>query len=109
MAEPGVDILFPPRVIPSLRQMRGPAWQDLINHIVSLEPMDIERLGFMLMMVHLCGCMTCQADSFKAMRGCHQCSILSIKRFRGDDRELSKKYSESINEIKKLLREETNG
>jgi len=34
------------------------------------------------------GCTTCQADSFKAMRGCTLCATQTVKRFRGEDVEL---------------------
>ena len=29
------DILFPTRAIPFLRDLRGPAWQELIDHVCS--------------------------------------------------------------------------
>ena len=106
MAEVGVDLLFPPRLIPALRQMRGPAWQELINNLINRAPLDRERLAFIVMMVHLGGCMSCQADSFKAMRGCTQCAILSVRRFRGSDQELMSRYADSVIEINKYFHED---
>jgi hypothetical protein len=106
MDETGVDLLFPPRLIPVLRHLRGSAWQDLISNLINREPLDRERLAFIAMMVHMGGCMSCQADSFKAMRGCSQCAILSIRRFRGSDQELLSRYSDSVIEINKYFRED---
>lgn len=106
MQETNADLLFPPWVIPSLGYLRGPAWQTLIERITNLGSLEEERLAFILMMVYLGGCVTCQADSFKAMRGCKQCSLLTIKRFRGSDQDLVKKYSEALHEIIKYLHED---
>jgi hypothetical protein len=106
MDDSSVDILFPPRVIPALRNLRGSVWQELITRLANQEALDKERLAFVVMMVHLGGCMTCQADSFKAMRGCTQCSILTIRRFRGSDQELLSKYISAVAEINRYILEE---
>jgi hypothetical protein len=99
------DLVFPPRAIPALRSLRGSDWQKLVDSVTNLDHLEEDRLAFVLMMVHLGGCMTCQADSFKAMRGCTQCSMLTIKRFRGTDRELLDKFIESKNELDKYSEE----
>jgi hypothetical protein len=106
MDETGVDLLFPPRLIPALRNLRGSAWQELISNLINREPLDRERIAFIVMMVHMSGCLSCQADSFKAMRGCTQCAILSIRRFRGSDQELLNRYADSVIEINKFFRED---
>lgn len=82
------DFIFPPRVIPELRDLRGVTWREVIDNINNQAPDALERVAFVLMMVRLGGCTTCQADSFKAMRGCTLCAAQTVKRFRGDDTEL---------------------
>lgn len=82
------DFLFPPRVIPELRDLRGKQWQDYVDRISTLQSDDPERVALVLMIVRLCGCTSCQADSFKAMRGCTLCANQTIKRFRGSDIDL---------------------
>ncbi len=82
------EMLFPPRVIAALYRLRGPQWQLLVNHITSLPQNHSDVLGFMLMMVRLDGCLTCHADSYRAMRGCTICAQQAIARFKGTDRDL---------------------
>jgi hypothetical protein len=82
------EMLFPPRVIPALAHLRGPEWRALVEHVASLPQDHPDSLGFMLMMVRLNGCMSCHADSYRAMRGCTLCAQQSILRFKGTDGEL---------------------
>ncbi len=82
------EMLFPPRVIAALWNLRGPEWQTLVEHVRRLPQNHPDVLGFMLMMVRLDGCMTCHADSYRAMRGCTLCARQAVARFKGSDREL---------------------
>jgi hypothetical protein len=95
------ELLFPSRVIKELAGLRGPKWDELVNRIKSLPDDSIDHLAFVLMMTKLDGCMTCNSDSFRAMRGCTQCAVLNIRRFRGKDGELIKLYEHARKEISK--------
>ena len=86
------EILFPVRVIPSLRGLRGAAWQKLVDEVTSKPDDSVEKIAFTALMVHLGGCSACNADSFRAMRGCTQCAKLPNKRFKGTDQELIEQY-----------------
>jgi hypothetical protein len=108
MQKNDASLLFPPSAIATLRSLRGSSWQKLVDLIISQEPLASDRLAFILMMVRLGGCATCQADSFRAMRGCAQCSTQTIKRFRGDDRDLLARYNESKIDITKYIKEDLN-
>jgi len=88
------EILFPVRVIPSLRNLRGEEWQNLVDHVSQQADDSVAKIAFTAMIVHLGGCGACNADSFRAMRGCTQCSRLTIKRFKGSDRELVELYEQ---------------
>ena len=79
------------RVIPKLRELRGAVWRDLIDHILHKDTPIDEQLGFVLMMVELCSCSTCNSYSYRAMRGCTACACSAISRFREDDTVLVKK------------------
>ena len=68
-----------------------------------------EHLSFVLMMVKINGCTTCNADSFRAMRGCTQCAVLNIRRYRGSDKELLKQYSKAQKEVEKIKLKEIRG
>jgi hypothetical protein len=71
------------RIIPVLGDLRGSDWQKLV--------------------VKLAGCSGCNADSFRAMRGCVQCSRQIIKRYKGTDTELLKNYRECQKEVEAYL------
>jgi hypothetical protein len=93
------EMLFPMRVVPSLADLRGVAWKRLIARVGELEEDHPEALAFGLMMVRISGCVSCQADSFRALRGCTYCARQAIMRYRGGDQELLCKYEKSRKEI----------
>ncbi|NIW49185.1 MAG: hypothetical protein GWN30_31795 [Gammaproteobacteria bacterium] len=95
------ELLFPSRVIKELAGLRDQEWEELVSRVKDLEEDSVDHLAFVLMMSKLDGCMTCNSDSFRAMRGCTQCAILNIRRFRGKDGELLKLFEKARKEIKK--------
>ena len=106
MFNPDTDFIFPSRVIPALRDLIGPDWRKLADEAAAAPLTDPKHLSFVLLMVGLNGCESCNADSYKAMRGCTACSVQTIERFPGDERDLKKKLSEALGEIesyRKLL------
>lgn len=88
------EILFPVRVIPSLGNLRGPEWQQLVDAVAQQPDESIAKIAFTALIVHLGGCGGCNADSFRAMRGCTQCSRITVKRFKGSDHELVELYEQ---------------
>jgi hypothetical protein len=82
------EILFPARVIPTLRNLRGDDWKVLIDQVTIQPESAPDVLAFGLMMIRLGPCMSCHSDSFRAMRGCTQCAFLTIMRFKGSDDDL---------------------
>jgi len=103
MYNPDTEVLFPLRVLPSLRSLHGDEWRSLIDHIRSEESLCEERYAFVLMMVRMCGCTGCNSDSFRAMRGCTQCARQSVRRFKGSDREILEQYRAMKREIDTYL------
>ena len=97
------EILFPIRVIPSLRNLRGVAWQALIDQVVQQPDDSVEKIAFTALIVHMGGCGACNADSFRAMRGCTQCSRLTIKRYKGSDADLIAQYEQMKIEVAAYL------
>lgn len=103
MYNPDTELLFPIRVIPALKDLRDPEWSVLIEKVQDAPADDPVTLGFVLMMVRLCGCVSCNADSFRAMRGCSQCARQIVRRYRGGDVEMNGLYQEACHEMEKYL------
>jgi hypothetical protein len=103
MFNPDTEVLFPMRVVPSLHELHGEEWAGLVEHIRSERSTPAEKHAFVLMMVRMCGCVGCNADSFRAMRGCSQCSRQTVRRFRGGDHEIVEQYKQIYKEVEDYL------
>ena len=101
------ELLFPLRVIPSLSGMRGEVWDQMISDLVNGKD-EIQQKAFVLMMVRLGGCMTCNADSFRAMRGCTLCAQRTVKRVKETDAELQDELQSASEEVQKYLEHRNN-
>ena len=103
MYNPGIELLFPPRVISSLRELREEAWREMVNEAVACGSDSLEEKAFVLVMVRLCNCVTCSSDSYRAMSGCTVCSKQALKRFRESDEALVVMYRTAKIEVKKNM------
>jgi hypothetical protein len=100
------EILFPPRVIPLLRDASGPEWRKLVDRVAALDETHPESLALSLAMIRLNGCLECETDSFRAMRGCAACALQTVRRFRGSrERELLKAYQAALKDVQAYLTE----
>jgi len=97
------ELMFPPNVIPHLREQRGPDWQKLVDRVLTLEDDHPEVLAFVLMMIRLDGCMECETDSYRAMRGCSNCAIQTLRRTKITDRELLKQYKAALKDVEGFM------
>jgi hypothetical protein len=106
MVEVKTEVLFPPSLIPELRDLRGERWQNLVDSVSDLAPENPERLAFILLMVRLGGCATCHADAYWAMQGCQRCSSNTISRFKGSDDELLARYQTALLDVQEYLQKQ---
>ncbi|HLV45107.1 MAG TPA: hypothetical protein VKY39_09125 [Aggregatilineales bacterium] len=97
------EILFPNYVIPVLRDMRGPEWRDLVDRVIPLPNEHPEKLAFVLMMIRLNGCLDCETDSYRALRGCAMCATQTLRRFKGPDQELLDAYATALADVREFL------
>lgn len=100
---PKAEILFPPKLIPSLRTLRGPEWADLVSEVARLPETDPSVLAFCLMMIELDGCMNCYAGSYKFMRGCAACAKQTIMQYKGSDADLLQVYQQARQQIQAYI------
>jgi hypothetical protein len=96
---PKADILFPPRLIASLRNLRGPEWAALVDQVTKLPETSPEVLAFSLMMIRLDGCVKCHEGSFKYMRGCQVCATQTVVQFKGTDADMLALYQKARRDI----------
>ena len=97
------EIMFPPKVIPSLRDACGPEWRGLVDRVTQLEETDSQSLAFSLMMIRLDGCLECETDSYRAMRGCAACALQTVRRYRSNERELLRLYGTALKDVEAYL------
>lgn len=97
------DVLFPPRVIKTLRDLRGDQWRQLIEQLMEKDETHPDVLAFSLMIIRHNSCLTCQPHSFRAMRGCAVCTQHTIRRFKGNDQELIDHWEKAREEIQRWL------
>jgi hypothetical protein len=100
------ELLFPNYVISMLRDMRGSEWRELVDRVVALPPDHPELLAFGLMMIRLNGCLECETDSYRAMRGCAMCALQTLRRYKGTDRDLLKIYEKALAEVQTFVTEQ---
>lgn len=102
------ELLFPIRVIPSLRNLRGDEWKLMIDRL-SVENVDqLDLVAFTAMITRLASCNACNADSFRAMRGCTQCARLIIRRYKNSDRDLVELFMNIRKEVDEYISKITN-
>lgn len=99
------EVLFPDRVIPQLRELRGRDWARLVDDMIQNPPESVERVAFGLLMVRLNGCVTCHADSYRAVRGCTTCAKNTVLRYKGRDADLLQAYELARQDMERYLAE----
>jgi hypothetical protein len=97
------ELMFPPYAIPMLRELRGAEWRQLVDHIMSVPEGHEDALAFSLLMIRLNGCLSCETDGYRAMRGCIVCATQTIRRYKGGDKELVKAFKEARKEVQSFI------
>jgi hypothetical protein len=95
------ELLFPPRLIPDLKDLRGEKWRELVEHVAPLPETHPDTLAFCLMMIRLNSCLNCVSGSYRFMRGCELCAQQTIARFQGTDEELIEEYERAKRDLER--------
>ena len=104
MYNPDTDLLFPPRTLPALRDLRGAAWHGLVDDVIEAGQESSEQMAFILLMARINNCASCNADSYRAMNGCTACSKQSLKRSRLSDETLVEDYQSARKDVEQYLK-----
>ena len=104
--ETRTELLFPPRLIPDLKDLRGEEWAELVEHVASLPETHPDTLAFCLMMIRLNACLNCVSGSYRFMRGCELCSQQTIARYQGTDEELIELFEKAKEDLARYQDEE---
>ena len=107
MYQSDTEMLFPTRVIPTLKHLRGRPWRDLVETVSARPDGDEATLSFGLMMIRLNGCLNCHADSYRAMRGCTACAQQAVGRFKEADEGLVRLYQKAQRDVRLYLEDGT--
>jgi hypothetical protein len=100
------EILFPPYAIRKLGDARGEQWRAFVARIQQLREDHLESMALSLMMIRLDGCMSCETDSYRAMRGCVACALQTLRRFKGPDQDLIDRYDKALEEVRAYVEAE---
>lgn len=98
---PRTELLFPPHLIPGLKDLRGEEWRELVEHVAGLPEDHPDMLAFCLMMIRLNACLGCVSGSYRFMRGCELCSHQTISRFQGTDEELIAYFDQAKEDLER--------
>jgi len=98
------EILFPCKAIPAVANLRGPEWQRLVEHVVTLPDTHEDKLAFCLTIVRLAECMRCDLGSYKASLGCASCARRAVNSAKLTDAALLRRYERARSEVREFLR-----
>lgn len=99
------ELLFPAHLIPTLRDLRGEEWRDLVDRVAALPETHPDSLAFVLLMIELDGCLKCNSNNYKFLRGCYLCATQTIQSFKGTDSELLDMYQRARKELSANLQQ----
>lgn len=86
------ELLFPAHLISSLRDLRGEEWRTLVDRVAALPETHLDSLAFVLMMIELDGCLKCNSNNYKFLRGCFLCATQTVQSYKGSDADLFELY-----------------
>jgi len=93
------ELLFPAHLISSLRDLRGDDWRALVDRVAALPETHPDSLAFVLMMIELNGCLKCNSNNYKFLRGCYLCATQTVQSYKGADGELLDLYTRARQEL----------
>jgi len=100
------DFIFPSWVIKELEHQKSDEWQKLVLNVLTHEQDSEVHLGFVFLMAKLNNCNTCNADSFRALKGCKECSLQTLRRLDYSEKKILNEYDKAKNQIQNFIDKE---
>lgn len=97
------ELLFPAHLIASLRDLRSEQWRALVDQVAALPDTHPDSLAFVLMMIELDGCLRCNSNNYKFLRGCFLCATQTVQSYKGSDGDLLELYQRAQKTIQRQL------
>lgn len=97
------ELIYPMRVTPHLRDLRGDLWRNLIDRVLASPEESIDHLAFSLLIIRICNCVNCHTYSYRALRGCTICAKHAILRFRENDSSLVRYYDRAYHDVSEFM------
>ncbi len=97
------QLLFPPSLIPALKNARGPLWRQLVEEVCAEEETSPKQAAFVLLMARLGNCAACKPDTYRALHGCEKCALRTLRRYRDSDESLLDAYHQALQEVETYL------
>ncbi len=73
--------------------------------MAALPETHADSLAFVLMMIELDGCLKCNSNNYKFLRGCYLCATQTVQSFKGSDQELFDMYRRAQDELNLYLQQ----
>ncbi len=99
------ELLFPAHLISNLRDLRGEEWRALVDRVSALPETHPDSLAFVLMMIELDGCLKCNSNNYKFLRGCFLCATQTVQSYKGNDTDLLEMYSRARRQLSMHLQQ----
>lgn len=99
------ELLFPAHLIRALSDLRGDEWRALVERVAALPETHPDSLAFVLMMIELDGCLKCNSNNYKFLRGCFLCATQTVQSFKGTDQELFDMYRRAQDDLNLYLQQ----
>ncbi len=98
------QLLFPLEILPEIKDIRTKTWKGFLENYQQGENTLVTTVALVITLTRLVGCATCEADSFRAMRGCVACAKQSLKRNKDSDDTIIDSFHQCERQVVQFLK-----
>ncbi len=77
----------------------------MVDRVAALPETHLDSLAFVFMMIELDGCLRCNSNNYKFLRGCFLCATQTVQSYKGSDGDLLALYSKAKQELSQSLKQ----